>query len=149
MSITVRSLTIADWPQLAPLAAAAGSGMATEAEQHAAFTEILASDYNLVLGAEHNGVLAGYLVAQDLGPRIHAGSRHRTARFHDLYVAADHRRMGAGRALMESLVAWARPRVRYVQWQAHETRAAPFYERLGYHGQACPQPDYPEFEIEF
>jgi hypothetical protein len=39
--------------------------------------------------------------------------------------------------------------VRYLQWQAHESRAAPFYQRLGYQGAPCPQPDYPEFEIDF
>jgi hypothetical protein len=50
---------------------------------------------------------------------------------------------------MDAVVEWASPRVRHLQWQAHETRAAPFYERLGYRGSPCPQPDHPEFEITF
>lgn len=68
---------------------------------------------------------------------------------HDLFVVPQARRQGGGRALMQEAVTWAGGRVRYLEWQAHETRAAPFYERLGYHGEACPQPDYRTFELTF
>lgn len=37
----------------------------------------------------------------------------------------------------------------HLEWQAHEQRSAPFYERLGYRGMPCPQPDYPTFVIDF
>lgn len=50
---------------------------------------------------------------------------------------------------MAAVVDWAGERVRWLEWQGHHERAAPFYERLGYRGQPCPQPDYPTFEIEF
>ena len=50
---------------------------------------------------------------------------------------------------MEVVVQWASHRVRYLQWQAHESRSASFYERLGYRGDPCPQPEYSDFEITF
>ncbi|MDZ5445397.1 hypothetical protein U2F26_22145 [Micromonospora sp. 4G57] len=42
-----------------------------------------------------------------------------------------------------------RRRVRYLEWQAHRERAAPFYERLGHRGESCPQPEYPTFILDF
>jgi hypothetical protein len=50
---------------------------------------------------------------------------------------------------VSAVTEWAAERVRYLEWQAHHERSAPFYERLGYSGQPCPQPDYPTFEIDF
>lgn len=64
-------------------------------------------------------------------------------------VATESRRTAVRRALMQSVVTWAAGTVRYLEWQAHETRAAPFYKQLGYRGGPCPQPDYPFFEITF
>jgi GNAT superfamily N-acetyltransferase len=73
----------------------------------------------------------------------------RTARLHDLFVTPDHRRRGIGSALFLAVKTWAERRgVRYLEWQASRA-ALPFYERLGYTGDPCPQPDYPFFEIEF
>ncbi|WP_234039824.1 hypothetical protein [Micromonospora coerulea] len=43
---------------------------------------------------------------------------------------------------------WAAGPVRYLEWQAHHERAAPFYERLGHRGQSCPQPEYPTFILD-
>lgn len=102
-----------------------------------------------LFGAEVEGNLVGYAAVQDYGPHWRTGDHHRIARFHDLQVAPGQRRQGAGRALVEAVVAWAERRVRHLEWQAHHERAAGFYERLGYRGQPCPQPDYPTFEITF
>ena len=103
----------------------------------------------VVLGAYVDGELTGYAAVQDYGPHLRAGDDHRVARLHDLYVRPDRRRAGVGRALMAAVSQWAGRRVRHLEWQAHGERAAPFYERLGYRGEACPQPEYPTFQVDF
>ena len=50
---------------------------------------------------------------------------------------------------MLAVESWASSRVAYLHWQAHHERSATFYEALGYRGDSCPQPDYPEFELVF
>jgi len=50
---------------------------------------------------------------------------------------------------MAAVVEWAGQRVRHLEWQAHQNRAAMFYERLGYRGDPCPQPEYPTFQVDF
>lgn len=103
----------------------------------------------LIVVAGEGTRLLGYAAAQDHGDHLRAGKEGRVARLHDVYVAPDARHTGVGRLLMEAVVRWASTRVRYLQWQAHESESAPFYERLGYRGDPCPQPDYPEFEVTF
>ncbi len=112
--------------------------------------EVTVEDPNwLVLVAARGERLIGYAAVQDYGDHLRCGKRGRVARLHDLFVTPEERWTGVGRALMDEAVEWARGRVGYLQWQAHETRSAPFYERLGFRGQPCPQPDYPEFEVTF
>ena len=68
------------------------------------------------------------------------------ARFHDLRVAEPFRLHGIGRRLFMTARDWAHDHgVRWLQWQSNPG----FYERLGLRGDPCPQPDHPEFEIEF
>ena len=99
--------------------------------------------------AESGGDLVGYAAAQDYGPRLRAASAGRFGRLHDVYVVEQHRRQDVGRSLMRAVESWAAARVSHLHWQAHHERSAPFYERLGYRGDPCPQPDHPEFEIGF
>ena len=99
--------------------------------------------------ADDEGELLGYAAAQDRGTHLRYGDAHRMARLHDLFVAEGRRQSGVGRALLDAVRDWASTRVRYLEWQAHETRSAPFYQRLGYQGVACLQPDYPTFVIDF
>ena len=59
------------------------------------------------------------------------------------------RKQGIGTLLFNSVVNWARKeRVNWLQWQASES-AVKFYEKLGYSGDPCPDPEHPFFEIEF
>ncbi|MFE9689850.1 GNAT family N-acetyltransferase [Micromonospora sp. NPDC005806] len=148
MPIVVRALSPEDWPQLWPMLQDMGVNDEQPDVQRQRYLRLLAGPRWVILGAQHGKKLAGYAAAQDHGPHLRAGDDHRVARLHDLYVRPELRSGGVGRALMAAVRDWAAQRVRYLEWQAHRERAAPFYERLGYQGMACPQPDYPTFEVD-
>ncbi|MEJ7744623.1 MAG: GNAT family N-acetyltransferase [Nocardioidaceae bacterium] len=148
MSTSLRSAARGDWAQFWPLLAE--MGVPDQEQDCLERFEVTVEDPNwLVLVAARGERLIGYAAVQDYGDHLRCGKRGRVARLHDLFVAPEERWTGVGRALMDEAVEWARGRVGYLQWQAHETRSAPFYERLGFRGQPCPQPDYPEFEVTF
>lgn len=149
MPITVRSLLAEDWPGLWPMLKDMGVNGDHPDTQRERYLGLVADPRWVILGAQADGELAGYAAVQDHGPHLRSGDDHRVARLHDLYVRPDLRMGGVGRALMAAVSEWARHRVRYLEWQAHRERAVPFYERLGYKGDPCPQPEYPTFEIDF
>jgi GNAT superfamily N-acetyltransferase len=94
-----------------------------------------------------NDQVVGYAWVHEYGEHIRNGRS--TARLNDLIVAPEWRHQGVGRALFESVVAWAEGRgVKWLQWQA-STKAVSFYERLGLKGRPCPDPEHPFFEITF
>lgn len=137
-----------DWAALWPML----RGMGTDDDEPTArrrCLELLGDPRWAVFGVGLSGRLVGYAAAQDYGPHFRYGDAHRLARLHDVYVDPAARRRGAGRALMDAVTAWAAEHVRYLEWQAGRDTAAPFYERLGYRGEPCPQPDYPTFVIDF
>lgn len=69
-------------------------------------------------------------------------------RLHDLFVSPTHRRSGIGTQLFGFVARWAKERgATWLQWQA-SAAALPFYERLGFVGDPCPDPKHPFFEIE-
>ena len=148
MTIHVREATDADWNGLWPLFLGMGTA-SNEAAAKSRFDRLSVGGSWLIVVALDDSDYLGYGAAQDYGEHLRAGRDGRAARLHDLFVIESRRRNGVGRALMDAVVEWARVRVSYLQWQAHEERSAPFYERLGYRGDPCPQPDYPEFEIAF
>lgn len=102
-----------------------------------------------ILGAADGDRLTGYAAVQDYGPHLRLGDMHRIARLHDLYVRPDDRQRGVGTALLEAAKAWAAQHARYLEWQAGQNTSAPFYARLGYVGEPCPQPEYPTFVVDF
>jgi GNAT superfamily N-acetyltransferase len=145
--VTVRRLTTSDWADLWPMLQDFGTSQ-TEETALSVYAGLLADPRWALIGYDGNTQLLGYVAVQDFGPHLRGGPRNQ-GRLHDLYVRPDQRRNGVGRALVSAAVGWAGERVRYLEWQAHYERAAPFYERLGYQGMPCPQPDYPTFEIDF
>jgi GNAT superfamily N-acetyltransferase len=88
-----------------------------------------------------------YAWVHDYGPHIRVG--HRKASLNDLYVLEQCQRQGVGKHLFIAVKQWCKTRnVKWLEWQSNES-AVPFYEKLGYKGERCPDPDHPEFEIEF
>jgi hypothetical protein len=82
-------------------------------------------DHYIPVAILNNKVL-GYVWVQDYGPHIRLG--HRKARLNDL---------------------WCEKRnVKWLEWQSSESALA-FYEKLGFKGERCPDPEHPFFEIEY
>lgn len=145
--IRVRDATTEDFDRALPLLEAMGNVAADTALVRRRFATLSDDPAHAVFLAEHDGALVGYAWAHDYGPHLRSGKR--TARWNDLYVGGEFRRLGAGRSLYEAVRAWAAGRgVTWLQWQASE-QALPFYERLGLIGDPCPDPEHPFFEIEF
>jgi GNAT superfamily N-acetyltransferase len=142
----VRELGLEDWAGLWPLVRGFGTEFGEEASR-GFFGELVSDPRWVALGYDDGG-LVGYAAVQSYGTHLRGG-RWYAGRLHDLYVVPERRRTGVGRALMEAVTEWASTRMRYLEWQAHHHRAAPFYEALGFPGEPCPQPDYPTFAIEF
>lgn len=114
-------------------------------KERVAAKRLLADHY--IPGCLIGDQVVGYAWVHEYGVHIRTG--HSTARLNDLIVSAEHRHLGVGRALFESVVAWAEDRgVKWLQWQA-STKAVGFYERLGLQGDPCPDPEHPFYEITF
>ncbi|WTL14160.1 GNAT family N-acetyltransferase [Kribbella sp. NBC_01505] len=145
--LITRNLQIDDWPAFWPLLRAMGTDD-DEGTAEARYGRLLGDPAWGILGALDGGRLVGYAAVQDYGTHLRIGDLHRMARLHDLYVDPVARGQGVGRALMSAVEGWASGRVRYVVWQARRGTSAGFYERLGYRGEAVPQPDYLTFTLE-
>ena len=140
----VRPAEPADWPGLWPLLAGMGQVDAAEAARRR-FASIVADAAQYLAVAELGGELVGYAWAHQ-GPR-HLRAGHSTVRLNDLFVAPGRRRQGAGRRLLAAVIAWATGRgATWLEWQAGAA-ALPFYARLGYTGDPCPDPAHPYFEL--
>lgn len=147
--VNVRSLKPRDFTETLPLLLEMKYVHDEGEVPEARFSEFCSSELHGLLGAELGGVLVGYASLQDYGPHLRSGNKHRIVRMHDLFVLEPYRRQGVARALLEGVKDWCRARpVRYLEWQAGE-KATGFYERLGYKGEPCPQPEFPSFEIDF
>jgi GNAT superfamily N-acetyltransferase len=126
-------------------------GVADESDEKGRrrFDAVLSDPAWMLLVADFAGGLLGYAAMQDRGLHL-CGDEHRTWRLHDMFVRPKRRRQGVGRALMWAVTKAARDGgAVHLKWQAHGSHSAPFYERLGFKGEASPQPEYPTFEVTF
>jgi len=145
MSILVRPAGSGDWAGLWPLLQGMGK---TEPEADVArrTEEIRPQAEHYLPVAIIQAALAGYAWGQHLSPHLRSGTS--IVRLHDLFVAPPWRRQGAGSALFDSVKRWAAlRRATWLQWQA-SADALPFFSRRGLHGDPCPDPEHPFFEID-
>lgn len=144
--LQVRPATEDDWGAVYPLLQRMGHVDSAEAAHDRSLCIVRNSAHYVPL-AIMDGEVVGYGWVQDYGPHLRSGEQ--TARLHDLYIHPRHRGHGAGRALFDAVRLWAqRSGMRYLEWQA-PLSAVPFYHRLGFDGDPCPQPDFPFYEIDF
>ena len=145
-ALSIRPAILADWPSLFPLLSHMGY-LDSEQSAKSRFEQLLPrSDHYLPIALLGTS-LVGYAWVQNYGAHLRSGSS--TARLHDLFVLPNYRKLSIGTLLFHSVKTWsAHNTVRYLEWQASQA-ALGFYERLGYQGNPCPQPDYPFFEIDF
>lgn len=106
-----------------------------------ATAQLLANPLRQTWVAEETGVLVGYAVAGEADlphPAVDAAA----GQLHRLYVIPTHHRVGLGRQLMETALAWlqehGRTRVFIGVWEGN-ARARAFYARYGFH----PVGEYP------
>ncbi|GHO41977.1 GNAT family N-acetyltransferase [Ktedonospora formicarum] len=142
--LDVRHAQPEDWQNILPLLMRNSD---SEKEVKRRFEEYCRrSDHHLPV-AFVDDHLVGYGWVQNYGAHLRAGFQ--SARLHDLFVLPEYQKQGVGAVLFSSCKAWAQQAgVRYLEWQANQSSLG-FYQRLGYTGDPCPQPDYPFFEIDF
>jgi GNAT superfamily N-acetyltransferase len=143
--LQLRRAMLEDWEQILPLL----RSMKIDSEQEVKrrFGDLIHRPDHYLPMALADAHLIGYGWVQDYGAHLRAGFR--TARLHDLFVLPTYRRLGIGATLFHAVKGWAQQGgIRYLEWQASQS-ALGFYQRLGYIGDPCPQPEYPFFEIDF
>lgn len=100
------------------------------------FIDALENPESLLLVAEHDGMIAGFLSAQvRQNPDLPMFVPRRWLVVNDLTVLNAYRRLGIGRELMQQAHAWAQAQslaeVELTVWEFNEDAIA-FYEELGY-----------------
>lgn len=144
-SVQIRPAQESDFEALVPLL----KGFATTRENglQERFLQVLSNPNMVFLVARLEEKILGYALAQGYGARLRSGEE--SVRLHDLMVATDARKSGVGKALFFEVQNWTKARgARYLEWQS-SSQGVGFYQKLGFKGEACPQPEYPFFEIDF
>ncbi|GGK28778.1 hypothetical protein GCM10008955_23120 [Deinococcus malanensis] len=146
MSLEIRPALPSDWSVLHPFLETDRPLDSMEAA-HARFLRRPNSELHCVLVAVKNGTLVGVAMAHEWDEYLMSGRKQ--IRCSTLQVLPEWRRQGIGHALFQGVVGWAETGgATWLEWYASPA-AVPFYERLGYKGVSCPQPEYPFFEITF
>jgi GNAT superfamily N-acetyltransferase len=142
--LPVRPAEDGDWLAVWPLLQAMGQ-VDAEAGTRWRFKEIVRDNRQFLPVPLIDDRIAGYAWAHH-GP-LHLRAGRSTVRLNDLFVAPEWRRRGVGGCLLGAVQQWAMAQqATWLEWQASNA-ALPFYERLGFTGDPCPDPEHPFFEI--
>jgi GNAT superfamily N-acetyltransferase len=135
---TTRALLPPPWPALEPL---------IEESQREGFRFLVRLRTEFEDGGNRFDAPGECLLGCDVGSVLVAvgglnrdpyAAEARVGRLRHLYVSQAHRHRGVGRALVERLVALARPHFDVLQLRTDTAAAARFYERLGFTRSALP-----------
>jgi predicted N-acetyltransferase YhbS len=127
--LAIRQAKPDDREQLLPLATSCATSFTVDPQAfRTTFDQCVADDSALVLVAEVDSAVVGYLLGFD---HITFFANGRVAGVEELYVEPTHRNQGIGMALMREFEAWARERDA-AQVVVCTRRAAGFYTAVGY-----------------
>ncbi len=111
------------------------------------FQNRLESPLHGVFVAELNSEIVGIAMAHEWDHYLMSGRKQ--IRFSSLCVKSEHQKKGIGKALFETTRDWAKSvGATWFEWYASRS-AIGFYERLGFIGDAQPDPEHPYYEIDF
>ena len=129
----VRSAALSDLSQVFPLACDFATSFRPErASFDAVFPRLIAQEHALLLIAEEQGDVLGYLLGFDHETFFANG---RVSWVEEVMVREDRRREGIGETLMERFEEWAKSRDSKLVALATR-RASPFYMAIGYEDSA-------------
>ena len=131
----IRKAQPEDGDAILPMAAELATSFVVDADAFGVnFHQCLCDDSSLVLVAEIDGLLAGYLLGFD---RIAFFANGRVSGVEEIYVKPDLRGKGVGRSLMRKFEEWAECRGA-AQVVVCTRRASDFYSSIGYeHTATC------------
>lgn len=146
-AVGVRPALETDWQQVYPLLIERDKPLDSLEAAFRRYQDKVASPLHCVLVAEIETRVVGIAMAHHWDEYIISGRKQ--VRFSTLYVLEPFRRQGVGKALFQSILAWAEATgATWLGWYASPS-ATDFYRRLGYEGTLNPDPQHPFYEIEF
>jgi GNAT superfamily N-acetyltransferase len=142
----IRAAQVSDWDQFHPFLEHDRPIDSLE-NAFSRFQNRLESSLHGVFVAELDAEIVGIAMAHEWDYYLMSG--HKQIRFSSLYVKPEHQKKGIGKALFEFTRDWAKDNgATWFEWYASQS-AIGFYERLGFLGNAQPDPENPYYEIDF
>jgi len=147
MDFKIREAVPTDWVHISSLLIERDLPLDSLEAAYQRYLHKLDSALECVLVAVVGGQQIGFAMAHQWDEYLMSGRKQ--MRFSTLEVLPEYRQRGVGRALFEGIITWAKQcDATWLEWYASPSAIA-FYERLGFKGDPCPQPESPYYEIDF
>ncbi len=142
----IRPATPQDWNQIHPFLKSDQPINSLEAAFER-YKNRLNSKTHCIFVAELEQKIVGLAMVHQYEEYLLSGRKQ--FRFSTLVVLPEYRKQGIGKALFKVVKTWAKENgAKWLEWYASPS-AVGFYNKLGYEGEICPQPENPFYEIEF